>query len=122
MILDVSQVTLLAGRLARSEVAVAAAIAPVMTRAGVNIKRAGQADARGVQNGRISAAWSFDVKPSRRGVEIEAGPVEGGAGSLAFFYYGNSKIGPRISDPVHILDSEADATARFLGAAIRRAL
>lgn len=119
-IIDVSQVVDQARRLAASATEVTTAVRPVISRAGMNMKRQGAAEAQGVQGGRISAAWGYDVKDG--GLAVEAGPAEGGAGSLAFFYFGNSKIGPRLPDPVGLLNQEAARTVPFLVEAAVRAM
>lgn len=82
----------------------------VMVRGLLNIKKQMQAEARGVQRGRVSRAISYEVKGGIGGSIVgEVGPEEGGAGSLAFFYYGNSHIGPRIAEPMGAAEAEVPA-------------
>lgn len=119
---EASQLVTLGRDLTAAGPAIRTAIRPVMSKAGLEMKRKGQAEAAGVQRGRISATWSYDVKSSADGAAVEVGPREGGAGSLAFFYFGNSKIGPRLPDPVHLAEEEATVTAEFLLAAVARVL
>lgn len=118
IVIDVSEIARLATNLTQAGPRTVAAVQPVMARAGMNMKRQGQAEARGIQDGRVAAAWSYDTTTTVAGVRVEAGPRTGGAGSLAFFYFGNSKIGPRLPDPIGLLNAEAGRTAQFLGAAV----
>jgi len=122
IVIDVSQVAALARNLTAAGPAIHAAVAPVMAKAGLEMKRKGKAEASAIQGGRVAAAWSYDTTNHAGDITVEAGPREGGAGSLAFFYYGNSKIGPRLPDPVHIVEEEATVTARFLETAATRAI
>ena len=78
----------------------------VVKKGALNIKKQMQDEARPVQRGRVAAAISYDVTADGAGIVAEIGPEEGHAGSLAFFYYGNSKIGPQIPDPMGALEHE----------------
>lgn len=122
VIIDVSQVSRLASNLSAAGPAIGAAVRPVMSKAGLEMKRKGKAEASRIQGGRVAAAWSYDTKGGANQITVEAGPREGGAGSLAFFYYGNSKISPRLPDPVHIVEEEATVAARYLETAASRAI
>lgn len=120
--IDVSQVIALSRNMSAAGPAIGAAVRPVMSKAGLEMKRKGKAEASSIQGGRIAAAWSYETKGGANEITVEAGPREGGAGSLAFFYYGNSKIGPRLPDPVHIVEEEAEVTARYLSTAAANAI
>lgn len=122
IVVDLSQVVRLASNLSAAGPEIAAAIRPVMAKAGVQMKAKGKAEASSIQGGRVAAAWSYETKGGAHDITVEAGPREGGAGSLAFFYYGNSKIGPRLPDPVHIVEEEATVAAQFLESAASRAI
>lgn len=63
----------------------------------------------------LPATITFDTKVTTGGIEAEIGPVSGGPGSLAFYYYGNSRVGPSIPDPQIALDGESEMTADKLG-------
>lgn len=119
--IDVSEVVRLATDLAAGSERLPAEVKPVMARAGFNMKAQGRREAAGIQGGRIAAAWSYETRSAATSISVLAGPREGGAGSLAFFYYGNSKIGPRLPDPVGLLESEAERTVEQLGLAAQRA-
>lgn len=88
--------------------------AAIVKKAAVNIKNQMQDEARHIEAGRISSQINFEIKTDGGGVTAEIGPREGGAGSLAFFYYGNSKIGPRIPDPMGALDAEIPNLKSYL--------
>lgn len=122
IVIDLSQVARLASNLSAAGPAVTAAVRPVMSKAGLEMKRKGKAEASAIQGGRVAAAWSYETKGGVSEITVEVGPREGGAGSLAFFYFGNSKIGPRLPDPVHLVEEEATVAARFIQTAASRAI
>lgn len=122
IVIDLSQVARLASNLSAAGPAIGSAVSPVMAKAGLEMKRKGKAEASAIQGGRVAAAWSYETKGGANQITVEAGPREGGAGSLAFFYFGNSKIGPRLPDPVHIVEEESEVTARYLEIAASRAI
>jgi len=122
--IDMAQLDALARDLATASQTVPVTIRPVMSKAGLKMKQKGAAEARGHKHApRLPAAWSYDIKQSdwRQSV-VEVGPREGGQGSLAFYYFGNSKIGPSIPDPVHIVEEEAEVTAEVLATVATKAL
>lgn len=82
--------------------------AAVMKKAAVNIKKQMQAEASaaGPSGARLSRTINFDVKSEGGGITAEIGPRRGHAGSLALLYFGNSKTGPQIPDPMGALDAE----------------
>ena len=88
--------------------------AAVVKKAAVNIKNQMQDEARHIEAGRVSSQINFEIKTDGGGITAEIGPQEGHAGSLAFFYFGNSKIGPRIPDPMGALDAEIPNLKSYL--------
>ena len=88
----------------------------VIVKGALNIKEKMRSEAEGrpMAPG-IPRAITYDTEIGADGISAEIGPVKGGAGSLAFYYYGNSKVGPSIPDPQIALDAEAETTADYLG-------
>lgn len=85
----------------------------VMSKAGVNIKREmkSQARASGIPEAADLARYiTYDLD----GLDLVVGPRTGAAGSFGFLYYGNSKNGPVLPDPVHILNDEAGNVERYV--------
>lgn len=117
--IDTSEVERLAVDLGRTSVTTGAMMRKLARGAGSAMKKQMVAEASGVAGDRVAAAISYDVKMNATGFEVEVGPVEGGAGSLAFFYYGNSKLtSPMIADPIHTLRDEAQKTEAALAAGV----
>ena len=56
------------------------------------------------------------------GTGYEVGPRRGGPGSLAFKYYGNSKVNAVLPDPIIALHAEADRVTALMAAALVRDL
>ena len=56
---------------------------------------------------------SYETKETAGGVTAVIGPTEGAAGSFAFLYYGNSKSGPVIKDPLFALKRNVDKAIPF---------
>lgn len=112
---DMSEVFKLAADLGRTERLVVE-VRGVIQKGALNLKKKLQREASGVAHAPgLPRAINYDTKFSNDGVEAEIGPVKGGAGSLAFLYFGNSKTGPRLPDPQIALASEALATEEWLG-------
>lgn len=88
----------------------------VVKKAAVNIKKQMQeeASAAGPSGSRLSRTINFDVKVDGGGITAEIGPQEGHAGSLALLYYGNSKTGPVIPDPMGAADAEYPSLKSYL--------
>lgn len=113
--IDMSQVLAFAQRLRNAAAlgtgGMGAALMPVMDRAGVQMKNQMRTEAMGHKHApRLPFTIDYSKKVSNAGIEIEVGPKKGGPGSLAFYYYGNSKIGPSIPDPMGALRAEATRT------------
>ena len=49
------------------------------------------------------------------GLSATVGPLRGHAGSLALLYFGNSKTGPRLPDPMVAAVKESDVVEEYLG-------
>lgn len=99
----------------------AAGVLPVQARAimhtdGAALKRQLQSEAKGVAHAPgLPSAITFESGAGRE-LFYEAGPVEGGAGSLALLYFGNSKTGSVLKDPRFALERQANVTtAKLLG-------
>lgn len=90
--------------------------AAVVKKAAVNIKNQMQDEARGAgyAGARLARTINFDVKSDGGGITAEIGPRKGHAGSLALLYYGNSKTGPQIPDPMGALDHEIPSLKSYL--------
>lgn len=107
----------LSADLLRAGVEVRAAARPVVTKAAVNVKNRMRQEASGHKHApNLPSAISYDLTDG--GLGFECGPERGKAGSLAFYYFGNSKIGASIPDPVIALRDEAENTCGYLSAAV----
>lgn len=119
--LDVTDVVKVARDLTIGAAKLQPSLIPVLHKAGQNIKKAAAREATGHPYFKgMGAAWSYDFTVTARGVGIEVGPVKGGAGSLALAYFGNSKTGPILPDPQHLLDDEGEQMEPFIEAALRK--
>ena len=119
---DLSEVFALANDLGRVD-DLGRELRQVIQKGALNIKQQMQREAAGVAHAPgFPSAITFETKIAANGVEAEIGPVKGGAGSLALLYFGNSKTGPRLPDPVIALNKEAQATEQFLAKAAANVL
>lgn len=113
---DAREFTALAHDLANAGEDVQDKVRPIIQRGALNIKRDLQAEAAGRKHAPgLAAAITYDTDETASGVEAEIGPREGGAGSLAFYYFGNSKVGPQLPDPKGALDRESVNVEKYLG-------
>lgn len=89
----------------------------VTERAGLNIKRQLQAEARESKSfGVIARAISYDTIRTRDSSGVEVGPVKGSPGSLAnIAYFGTSRGGGTVPDPRGALDAEAPRFEEYVG-------
>lgn len=89
----------------------------VTERAGLNIKRQLQAEARQSKSfGVIAPAISYDTIRTRDSSGVEVGPVKGSPGSLAnIAYFGTSRGGGTVPDPRGALDAEAPRFEEYVG-------
>lgn len=92
----------------------------VLARGALNIKRQLQSEAQGHAHAPgLPAAITYESHVGAAGaIEYEIGPRTGGAGSLAFYYFGNSRVGPSLPDPMLALEREAPTVERFVGDAL----
>jgi hypothetical protein len=88
---------------------------------GAALKKVLQAEAKGVKHAPgLPAAITFESGVNRGGAYYEVGPVEGGAGSLALLYFGNSRTGARLKDPRFALERQADKTTEAISGLMER--
>lgn len=122
MDIDMSEFKALAADLRRAGLKARPALRPIVQKGGVVLKAELQAEAEGVQHAPgLPASISFETTELRDGVRLEVGPREGGAGSLALLYYGNSKTGPVLKDPIFALRREADVMVKHITEAFVKA-
>lgn len=96
--------------------AAAPSVRPIVERAGLNIKNRMRQEATGHKHApRLPASITYTLINSGSGVEV--GPRTGGQGSLAFYYFGNSKVNASIPDPIIALHAEADRVVALIAAA-----
>ena len=113
--LDMSQVDAFAADLLAAAVTITPAVGGVVKRGALNIKKAMKDQASGVRHApALARDISYEVTVSAGGATAEIGPTTGDVGSLAFLYFGNSKSGPRLPDPILAGLDEAPAVERFL--------
>lgn len=87
----------------------------VVKKGAVKVKAKLRQEASGLAHApRMPQAITFDVELAGDDVVAEIGPETGGAGSLAFYYLGNSKVGPSLPDPIIAADAEAEVVAEWL--------
>ena len=116
MNIDTRELTVLANDLVDAGDEVVGEARKVIQRGALNIKNQLRDEASGhVHAPRLPYAITYDTQITRDGIEAEIGPLEGGAGSLAFYYYGNAKTGPILPDPKGALDAEAGNVEKYLG-------
>lgn len=117
---DFSQVDSLARSIAVAATRAQPEIRKVLGKSGQNIKSQLQREAAGggASARRLSATIGYDMLGP---MSVEVGPARGGAGSVALLYFGNSKTGPVLPDPVEALNKEATAAERFLAEALAKA-
>lgn len=108
MDVDTSDLDRLVSDLAFTQRTALAAIRPVMQRTMVDTKKDLQAEASGVSHApQLPDSISYDTRELRTSIVAEIGPKEGGVGSLALLYFGNSKTGPRLKDPLFAMKRQA---------------
>lgn len=106
--------------LRRAAAAIPLEVRALMRADGAALKKTLQSEAKGVGHapGLPNAiTMSSGMKPDPF---YEVGPVEGGAGSLALLYYGNSKTGSVLKDPRFALVRQAEETTAKLTALVER--
>lgn len=99
------------------------AVESIGRRAALEVKRGMQADTRGHKHfPHLGAAVSYEQKKTSNVLEFHIGPVSSGQGSMAMFWFGNSKMAPQAPDPVRYLNRQAEVSIGHVGLAIARAL
>ncbi len=88
----------------------------VVKKGALNVKQRLQREADGHPHApRMPQSITFDVELDGDEIVADIGPEKGGAGSLAFYWLGNSKTGPTLPDPMLAADAEAEVMAEWLG-------
>lgn len=110
--IDTSQVEALAQDLARAGSEAERRAEPVIERGALNIKNQLREEMAGSHWFKgVASAMSYD----RDGLEAEIGPERGAPGSLAnIAYFGSSRGGGTVPDPIHALEAEAPNVERWL--------
>lgn len=111
--LDMSEVESFAQALMAEPAKTVVKARAVFQKGALNVKKAMQADAAGHRSP-IDRAITYETKLGAD-IDVEIGPEKGGAGSLAFYWFGNSKTGPSVAEPMLRLMQEAPNIERFLG-------
>lgn len=105
---DTRELRALAVDLGKAPATVFPKIRAVVQRTMVDTKKDLQAEADGVEHAPgLPATISYETREMAGGIAAEIGPRTGGAGSLAFLYYGNSKTGPVLKDPLFAMARNA---------------
>lgn len=87
----------------------------VVAKGALNVKQQMQRDAAGIAHAPgMPRDISYEVTVDGAGISAEIGPTAGDVGSLALLYFGNSRSGPVIPDPLLAAEAEAPALQRFL--------
>jgi hypothetical protein len=112
--MDVSELRKLEVDLGAGAVAALADVRAVVQKGALKIKNQLREEAGGVVHApALPAMINYETKIGPTYVEAEIGVRTGPKGSpfatggLAFFYYGNSKVGPQLPDPMLALRKEA---------------
>lgn len=109
MTFDASELIDLEAALSSAASRVIGKIEQVTSKGALNVKQQLQREAQGIRHApRLPATIDYELRSGSDFAEAEIGPREGGAGSLAFFYYGNSKVGPQLPDPMVALEAEGE--------------
>lgn len=116
--LDMRELTDLSGELSRLPGEALARVRPVFQKGALNIKTQLQSEASGSRHFRqIARTISYDTRESSSAIEAEIGPDrdKGGGAGLAGAYFGWSRGGGTLPDPVLALEAEVPDVERFLG-------
>lgn len=114
---DLSQVRALAADLGRVGARAVPRLSAVVAKTMVDAKQQLQAEAAGHRHAPgIPSAITYEVTNS--GLSAEIGPERGGPGSLAFYYYGNSKVGASLPDPMFAVLRAAKRAELFMAKAV----
>lgn len=116
---DISELVALEGDLSSAAGRIVPEVKAVTSKGALNVKNQLQREAQGIRHAPgLPASINYETHVGLDFFEAEIGPREGGAGSLAFFYYGNSKIGPQLPDPMIALEAEGEKFAEHIAKAI----
>lgn len=116
---DLSELVTLEGDLSSAASRVVPEIKAVTSKGALNVKNQLQREAQGVAHApAFPAAINYDTRSGSGWTEAQIGPREGGAGSLALLYFGNSKTGPRLPDPMIALEAEGEPYAEHIAKAV----
>lgn len=118
--IDTSQLDGLARDLLRAGAQIERDAEPVIERGALNIKNQ-------LREEMSSSFWfqgtASAITYERDGLEAEIGPEKGAPGSLAnIAYFGSSRGGGTVPDPIGALEAEAPSVARWLAKAAEGAL
>ena len=108
MDVDTSQIRALAADLGKVGYSTVPKVAAIVKRTLNDTKNELKAEAAGsgiAEAKALAANISYDVTATGLGGEI--GPTTGGPGSFAFLYFGNSKSGPVLKDPMFAMKRNA---------------
>ena len=123
--LDMRELTALTDELSRLPAQSLAKVRPIFQKGALNIKTQLQSEASGSRHfGKISPTVSYDTKETQSSIEAEIGPDrdKGGAAGLAGAYFGWSRGGGTLPDPVLALEAEVPNVERFLGGLLGESL
>ena len=107
---DTSQLRALAVDLGKAEAVVFPKIRAIVQKTMLDTKNELKAEAAGsgiAEAAALATFISYETKETPGGVSAEVGPVTGAPGSFAFLYYGNSKNGPVLKDPLFAMQRNA---------------
>ena len=116
---DTSQLTLWTADLERAAATLLAKAGPVVSRAGLNVKRQLAADmADSPSFSGLARSISYDTTTTRDAVEVQVGPDKARGGALAnIAYFGAPSTGggATVPDPLLAAEAEAPTLLRYLG-------
>ena len=117
---DTSQLTDWASELEAAALSLLTRARPVMSRAGLNVKRQLALDMAASPHFKgIAGSISYDTADTRSGVQVEVGPdTERRGGALAnIAYFGSPSVpgGGSVPDPLLAAEAELPNLERFLG-------
>lgn len=116
---DISELVALEGDLSSAAGRIVPGVKAVTSKGALNVKNQLQREAQGIRHAPgLPASINYETHAGLDFFEAEIGPREGGAGSLAFFYFGNSKIGPQLPDPMIALEAEGEKYAEYIAKAV----
>lgn len=116
---DVSELTLWAADLERAAATIVERATPVMSRAGLNVKRQQAAEMAASPSFRgLARSITYDTHTDRLGVEVQVGPdhAKGGAlANIAYFGAPSNGGGATVPDPLLAAEAEAPTLLEYLG-------